>query len=90
MIRTQVTFTQEQIDLLKEAAYKEDISVAEIVRRAVDEKFEKEVMSADRIKDNIGLRLLTIAKDAKRRGVRGPKDLSTNVDHYLYGAPKKK
>lgn len=36
MIRTQVQFTEEQIEALRARAAREDVSVAELVRRAVE------------------------------------------------------
>jgi len=34
--------------------------------------------------------LLEFAERLSKIGFKGPKDLSYNLDHYLYGAPKKK
>lgn len=36
MVRTQVQFTEEQIEALRARAAREDVSVSELVRRAVD------------------------------------------------------
>ena len=74
---------------MKDAAYLDNISVAEVIRRAVDEKYRQGKVSMRHPK-NIGEALLEIAEDARRRGIKGPKDLSYNLDHYLYGVPKKK
>ena len=89
MIRTQVTFTQEQIDLLKEAAFRQDTSIAAIVRGAVDERFRKTKTVKKRKARNVGEELLAIVARTKEKGRRGPRDLSAQVDHYLYGTPKK-
>lgn len=36
MVRTQIQFTREQLEALRARAAREDVSVSEIVRRAVD------------------------------------------------------
>lgn len=36
MLRTQIQFSEQQINLLKDYANREQVSIAEIVRRAVD------------------------------------------------------
>ena len=34
----------------------------------------------------VGERMLALAERARRKGVRGPRDLSSRVDTYLYGS----
>lgn len=40
MVRTQIQFTQEQLDALRARAARLEVSVAEVVRRAVDDWLE--------------------------------------------------
>lgn len=48
MIRTQVQFTEEQIEALRARAAREDVSVAELVRQAVEAWVATEASSAER------------------------------------------
>lgn len=57
--------------------------MAKIVR-----EFIKEGLKRADIKDFSGKENLQALSNLNLTG--GPKDLSKNVDHYLYGAPKKK
>ena len=43
MKRKNIQITKEQDELLKEKSYKQDISQSEIVRKALDKYFNKEV-----------------------------------------------
>ena len=90
MIRTQITLTEEQASIVKDAAYLDNISVAEVIRRAVDEKYRQGKTGEVSQEKNIWQKLLEVADEAKLKGIKGPKDLSYNLDHYLYGVPKKK
>ncbi|OGK23643.1 hypothetical protein A3A46_02205 [Candidatus Roizmanbacteria bacterium RIFCSPLOWO2_01_FULL_37_13] len=90
MIRTQIYLPENQTEKLKELAYKQHISVSEVVRRTIDEKIIKTKPSVKQKKTikkykNAGEWLLSMARDAERRGFKGPKDLASNVDKYLYG-----
>jgi len=48
MIRTQVQFTEEQIEALRARAAREEVSVAELVRRAVDAWVATEASTVER------------------------------------------
>lgn len=89
MIRTQIYLQENQIDKLKEIAYQQKISVSEIIRRTLDEKLTEKSKKGKEIKKkkyrNAGEWLLSQARMAERRGWKGPKDLASNVDKYLYG-----
>lgn len=89
MIRTQIYLPENQIARLKQLAYQEDISVSEIIRRTIKEKFtlkiKKSRVTKKRKYKNAGEWLLSMAKEAERKGFKGPKDLASNVDKYLYG-----
>ena len=87
MIRTQIYLPQSQIQLLKKTAYEEGSSISEVVRKYISQGTKtKKTNNAQR--GSLGDRLLFFAKDAKRRGVKGPKDLASRVDYYLYGQAK--
>jgi len=85
MIRTQIYLPQSQLQQLKQTAFEERTSVSEIIRRKLTTPSTKKT-ATKKSKMTIGKRLLAMAKDAERRGVKGPKDLSKNMDKYLYGA----
>lgn len=89
MIRTQIYLPENQVTQLKQIAYKEDLSVSEIIRRTLEEKLTIKIKKGKDTKKkkykNAGAWLLSQARMAERRGWKGPKDLATNVDKYLYG-----
>lgn len=83
MIRTQVYFDEATHKSLLKLAKLHNKTMAQIVRESVDEK----VKSIEE-KDISGVNFIQNLIDNAVTG--GPKDLSINIDHYLYGAPKKK
>ena len=40
----------------------------------------------NKVELSAGEYLLEMAKEAKKLGFKGPKDLATNIDKYLYGS----
>ena len=76
MVRTQIQLTEKQSLILKQLAEKEDVSVAEMIRRSVNFYIEQSqgVSAAERQK-----RLLSIIGIANS----GLPDLGTNHDEYL-------
>ena len=58
-------------------AKKESKPKAQVIREAVEEVLEKR-------RGNAGDVLLKLAKMAKKYNWKGPKDLSKNIDKYLY------
>ena len=83
MIRTQVYFDNAIHKKLLSLAKLHKKTMAQIVRESVEEKvkyLEK--------KETSGISFIQSLIDNAVTG--GPKDLSINIDHYLYGAPKKK
>lgn len=67
-------------------------SMSQLVRKFVAEKVKVEKKKAKRKRKKLsGVEiLLKMAESAKKHNLTGPRDLSYNHDHYLYGAPKKK
>jgi hypothetical protein len=73
MLRTQIQLTEEQARALKEMAGREGVSMAELIRRAVDRVIEE---SDDRERRRRALALL-----GKYRS--GDSDVAANHDRYL-------
>ena len=71
-------------------------SMSELARQFIAEKAkeEKKKIAKQKPKKHPAEALLELAKRAeeieKKYGSSGPTDVSLNIDHYLYGAPKKK
>ena len=77
MIRTQVYLPKDlyrNIDLI---AKREKKAKAKIIREALEKSLAQK-------QGNAGDALLRIAKLAKKLNAKGPKDLSANIDKYLY------
>ena len=74
MIRTQVYLPEELYQNIKLVAKKEKKSAAHVVRRALEKGLVAEKG------ETIGKALMELAKI----GAKGPKDLSENIDKYLY------
>jgi predicted DNA-binding protein len=83
MIRTQIYLPEETHKELTSLAEVKRQPMAQIVRDFIEDgvKRVKEI-------DNTGITAIENLLKIKATG--GPKDLSTNLDHYLYGGPKKK
>ena len=75
MIRTQVYLPKPLYDNISAVAKKEQKAAAQIIRDLLEEGIIKKVKGA-----NAGKALLKLSKI----GARGPRDLSTNLDKYLY------
>ena len=76
MIRTQIQLTEEQAKAIKTLAMKRNTSVAELIRRSVDELLQKAVGA-----DLAERRRRALA--AAGRFHSGKADISTNHDDYL-------
>lgn len=74
MVRTQVQFTEEQIEALRERATREQISVAELVRSAVDAWLASEV--SWKVRQDRALKVVG-------RFRSGRSDVSRRHDEYL-------
>jgi len=82
LVRKQVYLTVEQNELLKQAAGHERKTEAEVIRSALDQRLRprrapRRPSSADPLWGIVGL------------GRSGVRDVSVQVDHYLYGSPKR-
>mgnify|MGYP001442217326 CR=1 FL=1 len=77
MVRTQIQLTERQARELKKIAAREEISMAEVVRRAVDAKIREEVQEIPR--DERVRRAMSVMGKF-HSGIR---DLAVNHDKYL-------
>ena len=86
MIRTQIYLTQQQHNRVKALGLKERTSISNVIREAIDEKTAR-IFSTDTSKRNLsaGEWLLAQANWAEKKEMKGPPDLSSRLDEYLYG-----
>lgn len=87
MIKTQVYLAEADYSELRKEAYETKQTMSEIVRNLIRKELISQKPVPKRKRKNAGEALLELAK---KYSFKGPKDLATNLDHYLYGAPKKK
>jgi hypothetical protein len=78
MIRTQVYITEEQARDIKLKAKRENKREAEVIRELLSEGMKK---STSKTQESTGESLLRLTAI----GGKGPADLSSRVDDYLYG-----
>ena len=85
MVRTQIYLPKSQLDLLKEKALEKGVTVSEMIRQIIDENINN--TESTKKYQNDGDFLLSIAEKSKKykRDTNYPKDLSQNLDKYLYG-----
>lgn len=81
MIRTQIYMPKDTHEQLIRLARARKEAVAKLVRDFVKAGLAKTRM------DQSGIKTLNTIAHLKLKG--GPKDLSENFDHYLYGKPRK-
>ena len=84
MERTQIYLPKSQIKKLKGLAQKRKTTVSELVRDAVDVQYGIKIQTPQKKRET----LLEFAKRINSLGPKGPKDLATNMDEYLYGGKK--
>lgn len=77
MNRTQIYLPKTQIETLRKIAQKRKVSISEVIRSLIREKLEKVQVKKEG--------LLAAARRINRLGIKGPKNLATNLDKYLYG-----
>ena len=73
MIRTQIYFTEEQYNLLKQTAVKSKVTMAEIIRTAVEGYLNKRTAEEEPLLKIIGI------------GESGDPNASLHIDEVLYG-----
>ncbi len=82
MIRTQVYLEETARQELKKIAVIKGQPMAQVVRDFIEEGVQKVKQT-----DYSGKTTLQALANLRLKG--GPKDLSTNLDYYLYGGPKR-
>ena len=78
MIRTQVYLTEQQYQQIRILAARGKKPAAEVTRELVDSGLKEQKMGS------IGEALGELAKLGRELKLKGPKDLSKNIDKYLY------
>jgi hypothetical protein len=86
MERTQIYFPKTQIKKLKELAYKKKTTVSGLVRDAVDAQYS--IVRPNPYMHKKEETLVEFAERIRKMGFKGPKDLASNLDDYLYGGKK--
>lgn len=78
MKRTQIYLPHDLYAQLKAIAQQESTSVSEVVRKNLTDKIREKKHSGVNT-------LLSLAEIGKKWKIKAPKDLSANLDYYLYG-----
>lgn len=86
MIRTQIYLPKSQQDLLKQEARSSNTTVSNVIRKLVHEGLVEKKTTKRTQKNSPGL--LAAAKEIAKLREKGPSDLATNLDDYLYGGKK--
>src|SRR3954451_21910077 len=82
MVRTQVYLTEEQARDIKIRAQRERRREADVIRDMLE---RGRLTSTGKRQETAGQAMLRLVEVVKRLGLKGPTDLSTNHDDYLYG-----
>lgn len=82
MTRTQIYLPKSQRDMLAQEARKRNTTISAVVRMIIQEKLETKKPKKTLPKK---YSLLETARRISKLGEKGPKDLASNVDKYLYG-----
>lgn len=83
MNRTQIYLPKTQLDALRREALRERITVSHVVRRIVADRLGATLRPIGKKKTET---LVNFAKRIAKIGRKGPRDLASNADEYLYGA----
>ena len=82
LVRTQIYLPVKLKQTIKSQAKLKNRSFSDTLREYLEVHLAEEQKKK---KGNGVASLIKMAEDAKREGVRGPSDISTNHDYYLYG-----
>ena len=82
MIRTHMYITEEQAQDIKLRAQRERRRESDVARELLE---RGRLTSQGKRQETAGDALLRLARLGKELGLRGPTDLSTRLDDYLYG-----
>jgi metal-responsive CopG/Arc/MetJ family transcriptional regulator len=81
MIRTQIYLPKDLYYHIDQVAKREKRAKAQVIRDTLEKGFK----SQQKFQKNAGEALLRLAELGEKLKVKGPKDLSQNIDKYLYG-----
>ena len=84
MERTQIYLPKMQREKLRKMAQKKKITVSEVIRNMIKETLKVKNPSLAQKKE----KLADIAKRINAMNKKGPKDLASNIDKYIYGRKK--
>lgn len=83
MNRTQIYLPQNRLRELRKIAHERNTTLSQVIREFVERGLEGDKSPKKKTKKFESL--LDVADNIERMGVGGPKDLSQNLDKYLYG-----
>jgi predicted transcriptional regulator len=83
--RTQIYLPSTLKRKLKQTAEARNRTFSDIVREFLEEQVDEKARQKNKV--NPWSNLLRAAREAEEKGYRGPSDLSTNHDYYLYVEP---
>ena len=84
MQRTQIYLPENQLGALRKEAFRHNTTVSEIVRNLIDKDFGRLTKTHKKHEA-----LFDAAKRINKLGVKGPRDLASKLDAYLYGGEKR-
>ena len=82
MIRTQIYLPKSQIEELRRVSAKQSTTMSAVIRDALEDFLGRKVKNKSRQQFQTSFEALAAIKKLKQKG---PKDLSSRVDEYLYG-----
>ena len=83
MNRTQIYLPKSQLDALRRVARERSETISEVIRALIRRSME--ASAARRAPQRPARTLFRVLEEIEKIGERGPADLATNVDKYLYG-----
>lgn len=90
MKRTQIYLPQSQLAALRGIAHKKHTTMSGLIRQSIQITLVKNEEKRYKKRGEYIKSLLDLANELEKIGAKGPKDLASNVDFYLYGGPKKR
>ena len=79
MVKSQIYLEPQQVNFLRQVARQKKSTMSDIIRDLINEKIPN-----SQIQKNSGQWALELAQKAEKMKVKGPSDLATNPDKYLY------
>ncbi|MDP3724921.1 MAG: CopG family transcriptional regulator [Nanoarchaeota archaeon] len=85
MTRTQIYLPESQLRELKKIAVKKNEAVSEIIRQMLRERLDKQGEGRNSEKSTSESLIEMSNRISKKWTAKGPRDLSSNTDKYIYG-----